>query len=245
MDWLTDPTLWIALLTLTVLEIVLGIDNIVFISILAGRLPREQQAKARRTGIAAALLTRLALLFSISWLARLTTPLFSVLQQDVSGRDLVLMAGGLFLIAKSVGEIHHKLEGPETASKLEAAASSFGRVVLQIMVIDVVFSLDSVITAVGMVSNLWIMVAANVVAMAVMLWLSGPISDFVDRHPSIKVLALAFLILIGVNLIAEGFHQHIPRGYTYFAMAFALAVEVVNIRANTRGTPVKLHEPVL
>ena len=230
MEWMSDPNAWIGLLTLTVLEIVLGIDNIIFISILAGKLPRPQQPKARRLGLMGAFVTRVLLLLSIAWIARLTTPLFSLGSLEVSGRGLILLLGGLFLIAKATWEIHGKLEGEEHSSATKKAATSMASVIAQIMVIDIVFSLDSVITAVGMVDQVSIMIAANVVALGIMLAAAGPISDFVDRHPTIKMLALSFLVLIGTNLVAEGLGQHIPKGYTYFAMAFSVGVEMLNLK---------------
>ncbi len=238
MNWLTDPQAWIALLTLTSLEIVLGIDNIIFISILAGKLPGEQQKRARILGLLAAMVSRLLLLFSLTWIMKLTQPLFNIFNQDISGRDLILLIGGLFLIAKATHEIHNKLEGAEGESDAKVRAS-FAGVIIQIMVIDIVFSLDSVITAVGMVQDISIMVIAVVVSVGFMLFFSGAISDFVQRHPTVKMLALAFLILIGVNLVAEGLGQHIPKGYTYFAMAFSVLVEMLNLRL--RRAPV---EPV-
>ena len=246
MEWLTDPQAWVALVTLTVLELVLGIDNIIFISILAGKLPPEQRAKARRLGLGAAMLTRILLLLSITWLAKLTTPLFTVsfLHHSVSGRDLVLGLGGLFLIAKSVHEIHDKLEGEEGHISKRTPAS-FAGVIFQIMLLDVVFSLDSVITAVGMANDVPVMIIAVVLSVLFMLWFSGPVSAFVDKHPTIKMLALSFLILIGVNLVADGLGQHIPRGYTYFAMAFSVLVEMLNIRLRTKGKPVHLHDAVV
>jgi predicted tellurium resistance membrane protein TerC len=244
-DWLTDPNAWVALLTLTVLEVVLGIDNIIFISILAGKLPKASQAKARRVGLLGAFGTRLLLLMSIAWIVRLTMPLFSVFGHGVSGRDLILLAGGLFLIGKATFEIHNKLEGEEhDPDAARRAKASFGAVVLQIMLIDMVFSLDSVITAVGMAEHISVMVIANVIALAIMLTASGPISDFVDRHPTIKMLALAFLLLIGTNLVADGVGFHIPKGYTYFAMAFSVVVEMLNIRLRRVTQPVKLHQPL-
>ena len=236
MDWLTDPNAWIGLLTLTVLEIVLGIDNIIFISILAGKLPVEQRARARRLGLMGAFVSRILLLLSIAWIVRLTRPLFSVLGVDVSGRGLILILGGLFLIGKATREIHDKLEGEDEANAAGKAARSLVAVVAQIMVIDIVFSLDSVITAVGMVDQVSIMIAANVVALGIMLSASGPISAFVDRHPTVKMLALSFLVLIGTNLVAEGIGQHIPKGYTYFAMAFSVLVEMLNIRVRAKPT---------
>jgi len=235
MDWLSDPNAWIGLLTLTVLEIVLGIDNIIFISILAGKLPEDQRAKARRLGLLGAFVTRILLLLSIAWVVRLTTPLFTVASVGVSGRGLILILGGVFLIGKATHEIHAKVEGGEHGETAKQAARSLAAVVAQIMVIDIVFSLDSVITAVGMVDQVSIMIAANVIALGIMLVASGPISRFVDRHPTIKMLALSFLVLIGTNLVAEGLGQHIPRGYTYFAMAFSVVVEMLNIRARSRA----------
>ncbi len=228
-ELLTDPAIWLAFLTLSALEIVLGIDNIIFISILVGRLPREQQPRARVIGLALAMLTRIALLFSIVWLTRLIEPLFTVAGQDISGRDIVLAGGGLFLLVKSVLEIHHSLEGAASEHKTRVL-SSFTLIVVQIAVIDIVFSLDSVFTAVGMANQIEVMVAAVIVAVLVMMWLSGPISDFVDRHPTVKMLALAFLILVGMALVGEGLDFHIPKGYLYFAMAFSVCVEMVNIR---------------
>jgi predicted tellurium resistance membrane protein TerC len=243
MDWLTDPNAWIGLLTLTALEIVLGIDNIIFISILAGRLPEAQRPKARRLGLAGAFVTRLALLFSIAWIVRLTRPLFEVAGLEISGRSLILILGGLFLIAKATHEIHEKLEGEQEASELKGPATSLVSIVAQIMVIDIVFSLDSVITAVGMVDQISIMVAANIVALGFMLMAAGSIAGFVDRHPTVKMLALAFLVLIGTNLVAEGLGQHIPKGYTYFAMAFSVAVEMLNLRLKkVSDPPVRLHD---
>ncbi|MFT3780560.1 MAG: TerC family protein [Nibricoccus sp.] len=244
MDWLTDPQIWISLLTLTGLEIVLGIDNVIFISILAGKLPKEQQKSGRQTGLLLALITRVGLLFSITWLMRLTAPLFHLplLDHDVSGRDLILGIGGLFLIAKSVHEIHGKLEGDEDETSARKA-TSFASVVIQIMLLDIVFSLDSVITAVGMANHLGVMVAAVVIALFIMLWFAGAISDFVHRHPTLKMLALSFLILIGVTLVGESLGQHIPKGYIYFSMAFAFAVEMLNLKLRAKSKPVELHEP--
>ena len=236
MDWLTDPNAWIGLLTLTVLEIVLGIDNIIFISILAGKLPEENRARARRLGLLGAFFSRLLLLLGIAWVVQLTTPLFTVLGVGVSGRGLILIVGGLFLIAKATHEIHDKLEGGGEHSAAKKVARSLVAVVAQIMVIDIVFSLDSVITAVGMVDEVAIMVAANVIALGIMLVAAGPISSFVDRYPTVKMLALSFLVLIGTNLVAEGLGQHIPKGYTYFAMAFSVIVEMLNIRVRSRAT---------
>ena len=235
MDWLTDPNAWIGLLTLTVLEIVLGVDNIIFISILAGKLPEVQRAKARRLGLLGAFVTRILLLLSIAWVVRLTTPLFTVARVGISGRGLILIIGGLFLIGKATHEIHEKLEGGEHGEAAKQAARSLATVVAQIMVIDIVFSLDSVITAVGMVDQVSIMIAANVIALGIMLIASGPISRFVDLHPTVKMLALSFLVLIGTYLVAEGVGHHIPKGSTYFAMAFSVVVEMLNIRIRSRA----------
>jgi predicted tellurium resistance membrane protein TerC len=240
MEWLADPQLWIAFATLTVLELVLGIDNVIFISILSGKLPAEQQARARFIGLTLALGMRVILLFSLSWVIGLTAPLFSVFGQEVSGRDLVLLVGGLFLIGKSTHEIHGSLEGEEGHASKKVYAS-FASVIVQITLLDIVFSLDSVITAVGMVNNLWIMIAAVVVSIIAMMMFAGPIGAFVQRRPTIKMLALAFLLLIGVTLIAEGLHQHIPKGYIYFAMAFSVLVEVLNMRLRKKAVPVHLH----
>lgn len=240
-DWLTNPEALIGLLTLTALEIVLGIDNIVFISILAGKLPAAQQARARRLGLAAALVTRILLLLSISWIVGLTRPLFTVAGFGVSGKALILLGGGLFLIAKATREIHLKLEGDEAHGGGRAAAS-FASVILQIMLLDVVFSLDSVITAVGMVDEIPVMITAVVIAVGVMLIFAGPVSNFVERHPTVKMLALSFLILIGVNLVAESFNFHIPKGYTYFAMGFSVFVEMLNLKLRRPKTePVHLR----
>ncbi len=242
MEWISDPNIWIAFATLTVLELVLGIDNIIFISILSGKLPPEQQPRARFIGLSLALLMRVALLFSLTWVMGLTQPIFTVAGWDVSGRDLILLIGGLFLIAKSTHEIHGSLEGVEGEASRKVY-SGFAGVIMQIMLLDIVFSLDSVITAVGMVSNLWIMIAAVIVSIIAMMLFAGPIGGFVQRHPTIKMLALAFLILIGVTLIAEGLHQHISKGYIYFAMAFSVFVEILNIQLRRRTKPVVLHNP--
>jgi predicted tellurium resistance membrane protein TerC len=241
MDWITSPEAWIAFGTLLALEIVLGIDNVVFISILAGKLPANQQAKARYLGLALAMVTRIILLFSISWMVRLTAPLFTVLGTEISGRDLILIVGGLFLIGKSTHEIHQKLEG-ERGQVSARVAPTFTGVIVQILLLDVVFSLDSVITAVGMVNQIGIMVAAVMVAVIVMIGFAGAIGRFVERHPTVKMLALSFLLLIGMTLMAEGFDQHISKGYIYSAMAFSVFVEVLNLRAKKAAEPVKFHE---
>jgi predicted tellurium resistance membrane protein TerC len=244
MDWITDPQAWIAFLTLAALEIVLGIDNIVFISILVGKLPARQQAGAYRLGLALAMIMRILLLLSLSWIMGLTEPLFTIplASQGVSGRDLVLIVGGLFLVAKSTHEIHDRLEGHEGEGSARVAAS-YKAVLLQIMALDIVFSLDSVITAVGMVRQVGIMIAAVITAVLVMMLFARAIGDFVHRRPSIKMLALAFLLAIGVMLIADGFGHHVPKGYIYFAMAFSLFVEFLNLRAGHREPPVHLREP--
>jgi len=240
LEWFTEPGSLIALLTLTVLEIVLGIDNIIFISILAGKLPKDQQNKARLIGLSLAMITRILLLFSIVWIMKLTLPLFTVLGQEISGRDIILIAGGLFLLAKSTFEIHDKLEGEEGHISAKAA-KSFGSVIVQILLLDVVFSLDSVITAVGMANNIVIMILAVVIAVGVMMASSKSISDFVEKHPTVKMLALSFLLLIGVSLIAEGLEQHIPKGYIYFAMAFSIFVEMLNLKMKAKTKPVELR----
>ena len=240
MEWLMDPQIWIALATLTLLEIVLGVDNIIFISILVGRLPEHQRARGRFIGLSLAMLTRIALLFSLAWVMTLTDHLFSVFGKDISGRDLILIGGGLFLLWKSVHEIHNSLEGVEE-SGIKVAAAGFGAVIAQIAIIDIVFSLDSVITAVGMVDEIGVMVAAIVIAVMVMMVAARPIGDFVDRHPTIKMLALSFLILVGLALVAEGWDYHLPKGYIYFAMAFAVGVEMLNLRARARMRKEPLH----
>ena len=241
MTWLTNPEIWIGLLTLTVLEIVLGIDNIVFLSIVSGKLPPAQQPRARRIGLSLALLLRIGLLASLAWIIRLTAPLFTVLGQGISGRDLILLAGGLFLIAKSTREIHERLEGDEGHGKARAPAT-FRSVVGQLILLDLVFSLDSVITAVGMARQLGVMIAAVVIAVGVMMVSANAISDFVHRHPTIKMLALSFLLLIGVSLIADGLGQHLSKGYIYFAMGFSVFVEMLNLKLRARQDPVRLRE---
>jgi len=241
MDWITDPQIWLALVTLTTLEIVLGIDNVVFIAILAGKLPEAQQGKARMVGLALAMISRIVLLASLVWIMRLTAPLFSVLGNEISGRDLILLSGGLFLLAKSTHEIHNKLEGQEGGSSA-AVTASFASVIIQIILLDLIFSLDSVITAVGMTDQIGIMIAAVVIAVIFMMIFAGSISDFVNRHPTVKMLALSFLLLIGVALIADAFDQHIPKGYIYFAMAFSVFVEMLNLRLRAhQQPPVKLR----
>jgi len=240
MEWIADPQIWIAFVTLAVLELVLGIDNVIFISILSGKLPEKDQPKARFVGLTLALVMRVILLFSLTWVMGLVEPLFTVLDHSVSGRDMILLIGGLFLIFKSTHEIHGSLEGAEGESSKKVYAG-FASVIVQIMLLDIVFSLDSVITAIGMVSNVWIMIAAVVVSIIAMMLFAGSIGAFVQRHPTIKMLALAFLLLIGVTLIAEGFHQHISKGYIYFAMAFSVFVEVLNIRLRKKAEPVVLH----
>jgi predicted tellurium resistance membrane protein TerC len=242
MEWITQPGVWIGFLTLTALEIVLGIDNIIFISILAGKLPARQQKGARRVGLLLAMVSRILLLFSLSWVIGLTAPLFTLFGGAISGRDLVLLLGGLFLVAKSTHEIHEKLEG-DTGSRSAAVAPSLASVLVQILLLDMVFSLDSVITAVGMVKELGVMVAAVIAAVGFMMFFAEPVSAFVDKHPTIKMLALSFLLMIGVMLIADGFGHHIPKGYVYFAMAFSVFVEMLNLRARRHDPPVKLHQP--
>jgi predicted tellurium resistance membrane protein TerC len=244
MDWLTNPEAWIALLTLTALEIVLGIDNIIFISILVGRLPEAQRSKARVIGLGLAMFTRILLLLSLTWVMRLTTPLFSLFSHAISGRDLILLSGGMFLLWKSTMEIHGSLEGAEEHRQAGASAR-FGAILIQIAILDIVFSLDSVITAVGLAQDVAVMVIAIILAVVVMMFSSRGIGDFVERHPTIKILALSFLVMIGVTLIAEGWGMHIPKGYVYFAMAFSVAVEMLNLKARKRAAePVKLHKTI-
>ena len=241
MEFLADPQVWIALATLTVLELVLGIDNIIFISILSGKLPEEEQSKARLIGLSLALIMRIILLFSLSWIIGLTEPLFSLFGKAFSGRDLVLLIGGLFLIGKSTHEMHGALEGEEGHASKKVYAS-FTSVIVQITLLDIVFSLDSVITAIGMVKELWIMIVAVVISIVAMMFFANPIGKFVERHPSIKMLALAFLLLIGFTLTAESFHVEIPKGYIYGAMAFSVFVELLNMRLRKKGKPVNLHD---
>jgi predicted tellurium resistance membrane protein TerC len=232
----------LALVTLTFLEIILGVDNVIFISILSGKLPASQQLRARRTGLLAAMLMRIGLLMSIAWIVRLTAPLFSILGHDISGRDLILIGGGLFLLGKATLEIHERLEGEEAHGEARVAPS-FGAVIAQIMLLDIVFSLDSVITAVGMADEVSVMVAAVVLSVAIMMFAAEPISAFVSRHPTVKVLALSFLLLIGMSLVGDGLGMHVPKGYIYFAMGFSVFVEMINLRVRRRGEPVKLHQP--
>jgi len=232
----------LALVTLTFLEIILGVDNVIFISILSGKLPASEQLKARRTGLIAAMVMRLGLLMSIAWIVRLTAPLFTVVGQEISGRDLILIAGGLFLLGKATLEIHERLEGEEEHATARVAPS-FGAVIAQIMLLDIVFSLDSVITAVGMAEELSVMVAAVVISVAIMMFAAEPISAYVSRHPTLKVLALSFLLLIGMSLVGDGFDMHVRKGYIYFAMGFSVFVEMINLRVRRRGEPVKLHQP--
>jgi predicted tellurium resistance membrane protein TerC len=241
MDWLTDPDIWIGFVTLLALEVVLGIDNLVFLSILSGKLPPGQQARARQIGLGLALGMRILLLLSLSWIIGLTAPLFTLFGHEISGRDLILILGGLFLLAKSTYEIHDRLEG-ESGHASARVAASFGAVIVQIVLLDAVFSLDSVITAVGMVDQVGVMIAAVIVAVAVMIVAAGPISVFVDRYPTIKMLALSFLLMIGLTLLLDGFDVHIPKGYIYFAMAFSLLVELLNLRVGARSRePVHFH----
>jgi predicted tellurium resistance membrane protein TerC len=243
MGWLTDPQAWIAFLTLTMLEIILGVDNVVFISILAGKLPVGQREKARRLGLGLAMFIRILLLLSIAWVVKLTAPIFTVVGQEISGRDLILLVGGLFLLGKSTHEMHGQLEGDEGHSSIKVA-TSFVSVIVQILLLDIIFSLDSVITAVGMADDISVMISAVVVAVAFMFIFAGVVSRFVDKHPTIKMLALSFLLLIGVSLVAESLDFHIPKGYIYFAMAFSLFVEVINIKLRKSGkAPVHLHSP--
>ncbi len=241
MDWLSDPQAWVALLTLTLLEIVLGIDNVIFISILAGKLPPKDQGRARNIGLAGAMVMRILLLLSLAWIVKLTAPLFTVFGAEISGRALILILGGLFLMAKSTHEIHDKLEGEEGAT-VKKVTPSLASVITQIMLLDIVFSLDSVITAVGMAKHLGVMITAVVISVGIMLFSAGSISRFVDRHPTVKMLALSFLLLIGMALVAEGLEFHIPKGYIYFAMAFSVFVELLNIQFRRKSKPVQLHD---
>ena len=245
MEWITQPEIWISLLTLTALEIVLGIDNVIFISILAGKLPHAQQAKARKIGLMLALVTRILLLCSINWVMSLTKVLFvmPVMNVDVTGKSLILLAGGLFLIGKSVMEIHEKLEGADGHATSGGKAASFKSVIIQILILDIVFSLDSVITAVGMSNRILVMITAVIIALGVMLAFAGKISDFVNKHPTLKMLALSFLILIGVMLVGESLGHHIPKGYIYFSMAFAFGVEMLNLKLRAKAKPVEFHQP--
>lgn len=244
-EWIADPQAWIALATLTALEIVLGIDNIIFISILVGRLPAHLRHRARQIGLSLAMLTRIALLLALAWVMGMVEPVFTLFSEEISGRDIILICGGLFLLAKATMEIHNSLEGvEEEKSGAKVATASFLTIIVQIAVIDIVFSLDSVITAVGMADHVPVMVLAIVIAVAVMMLMAKAIGDFIDHHPSIKMLALSFLVMVGMALIGEGFDMHIPKGYIYFAMAFSLAVEMLNLRIRTRGTPVALHKRI-
>ncbi len=240
--WIYDPNAWIALVTLTILEIVLGIDNIIFISILAGKLPTTQQARARNIGLLLAMLTRILLLFSIAWIVRLTEPLIEVFGKGISGRDLILMLGGLFLLYKATHEIHEKLEGSGELA-IRHATVTFSGVIVQIMLLDIVFSLDSVITAVGMAKHLPVMVLAVMIAIGIMLVAAGSVSRFVEDHPTVKMLALSFLLLIGMSLVAESLHFHIPKGYIYFSMGFSIFVELLNLRLRGQGQAIKLRTP--
>ena len=242
MEWITNPESWVALLTLTALEIVLGIDNIVFVSILAGKLPEEQQDLGRQIGLGMAMITRILLLFSINWLTNLTAPVFDLMGRGISGRDIILITGGMFLLGKSTFEIHERLEGEEGHAS-QAVTPSLSAVIFQIMLLDIVFSLDSVITAVGMADELIIMIIAVVVAVAIMMFSSGPISEFVNKRPTVKILALSFLLLIGFSLVSEGLGAHIPKGYIYFAMGFSVFVEVINLQVRKQAQPVKLRKP--
>jgi predicted tellurium resistance membrane protein TerC len=244
MDWISNPDALIGLVTLTFMEIVLGIDNIIFISILAGKLPAEQQARARQVGLGLALVIRILLLLTVSWIARLTEPWFTIMGMGISGRDLILLGGGLFLLAKATHEIHVRLEG-ETGHESAKVAPSFSAVIVQILLLDVVFSLDSVITAVGMVEDIMVMIIAVIIAISIMLLSATRISDFVNKHPTVKMLALSFLLLIGFMLMLEGLHQHVPKGYIYFAIGFSVFVEMLNLRMRGKTTeqPVELHQP--
>lgn len=241
MDWIADPQAWIAFITLVALEIVLGVDNIIFISILAGKLPAGQQNRARIVGLALALVMRISLLFSLSWVIALTAPLFTIWQEEISGRDLILILGGLFLLAKATFEIHENLEGERGHASAQVKAT-FTSVIVQIFLLDAVFSLDSVITAIGMVEQIEIMIAAVVVAIVFMMVFAGPVGSFIQRHPTVKMLALSFLLLIGLTLIVEGFDVHIPKGYIYFAMGFSVFVEMLNLRLRRKADPIRLHE---
>ncbi|MBN8545485.1 MAG: TerC family protein [Ignavibacteria bacterium] len=242
MEWITNPEALIALATLVALEVVLGIDNIIFISILAGKLPKEMQAKARNVGLVLAMVTRILLLLSITWIMKLTSPIFTMFGNEISGRDLILIIGGLFLLGKSTFEIHDKLEGEEHSAGGQVA-KSFGMTIVQILILDIVFSLDSIITAVGIVSQIEIMITAVVISVIFMLIFASPVSNFVDKHPTIKMLALSFLLMIGFTLIADGFDYHIPKGYIYFSMAFSIFVETLNLKLRSKSVkPVKLHK---
>ncbi len=245
MEWLSDPAIWSALLTLTALEIVLGVDNIVFISILSDRLPVDQRAKARTVGLLLAMFMRIALLFSIGWIMGLTAPLFELAGHVFTGRDLILIAGGLFLLYKATTEIHAKLEGEEHVREAGAGTATFNSVIVQILLLDIVFSLDSVITAVGMTTNITVAVVAVMISVGIMLVAAGPLAEFVNRHPTVKILALSFLLLIGMTLVADGLGQHIPKGYIYFAMAFSVFVEILNLRLRKKTEPVQLHQKLL
>jgi predicted tellurium resistance membrane protein TerC len=228
MEWLSDPQIWASLLTLTALEIVLGVDNLVFIAILAGRLPPEQRNRARKVGLALALITRLALLASIAWIIGLSQPLFEIFGHPISWRDIILITGGFFLLYKGTHEIHERLEGEASHEAAGSTGSSFAGIVMQIMLLDIVFSLDSVITAVGMANEIWVMMAAVIIAVVIMLAASGPLSSFIERHPTVKMLALSFLLLIGMTLVADGFGFHVPKGYIYAAIGFSIGVEALN-----------------
>ena len=241
MDWITDPEIWIAFFSLVALELVLGVDNVIFISILAGKLPANQQQRARRTGLALAVFSRILLLVSLSWIIGLTATLFTVFNFEISGRDIVLFIGGLFLLGKATVEIHQKLEGVEGHASARVKPS-FVNVMVQVLILDVVFSLDSVITAVGMVDELPVMIAAVIVAALSMIIVADPVGEFVERHPTVKMLALSFLLLIGFTLVIESLHQHIPKGYIYFAMGFSVFVEMLNLRLRRPQSPVDLHE---